>query len=31
VDVVQQPGLRGLLRGEFLEFLEEVGAEKLKS
>lgn len=26
VDVIQQPGMRGLLRGEFVEFLDEVGA-----
>jgi hypothetical protein len=26
VDVIQQPGLRGLLQGEFLEFLRELGA-----
>ena len=26
VDVIQQPGLRGLMRGEFIEFIEELGA-----
>lgn len=26
VDVIQQPGLRGLLKGEFLAFVEEIGA-----
>jgi hypothetical protein len=29
VDVIQQPGMRGLLRGEFIEFLDEVGAGHL--
>ena len=26
VDVIQQPGLRGLVRGEFIDFIEELGA-----
>jgi hypothetical protein len=26
LDVTQQPGLRGIARGEFVEFLEEIGA-----
>ena len=29
VDVIQQPGLRGLLRGEFVDFMEEIGAAHL--
>ncbi|MGH7523170.1 MAG: sugar-transfer associated ATP-grasp domain-containing protein [Gemmatimonadales bacterium] len=28
-DVLQQPGLRGVLRGEFIDFLDEIGAGHL--
>jgi hypothetical protein len=29
LDVIQQPGLRGIAQGEFVEFLEEIGAGEL--